>query len=60
MTVPAVVVTAPLVCGVVVMDRDLAVVVAERPASVEMVSVSLSKGGTANHKIKHDKLLILD
>ena len=51
-TVPAVAVTAPLVSGVVLVDRDLAVVVAERPASVEMVSVSLSNGGTAIAKSK--------
>ena len=58
--VPAAAVTAPLVCGVVVVDRDLAVVVAERPASAEMVSVSLSNGGTAVTKPSTKKLLILD
>ena len=43
LTVPAAAVTAPLVCGVIVVDRGLAVVVAEGPASVEMGSVYLTE-----------------
>ena len=43
LTVPAAAVTAPLVCGVVVVDRGLAVVVAKGPASVETGSVYLTE-----------------